>query len=197
MTTGVGDVAGGSERRPTGLRPGRPARPARPGRTGRIVALAVAVAVVAALAALFLPRLAALDPLATGGDAPAAAADPVVPAVVVASASCVAPDPRDRVAVDVDGTRREVALESCGNRVGTALQVRLPEGGGPAVVLGTGRVTENATDATSPLATRLSVILALVAGLSGAALLVAVGRERRAHRAAGPPRRPAGPTARR
>ena len=115
--------------------------------------------------------------------------DPVVPAVVTATASCLAPDPRDTVAVDVAGVRRQLPLEACGNRVGTRVDVRVSAGdtgagsGSSATAASeVARIVGTGSDGSSggtPAATRWSILLTVLAAIAGAWLLVAVGRERR------------------
>lgn len=143
-----------------------------------LVAVLVAAAV---LAATVLLRPSGSGPGAASGAS--SAADPVASALVVATASCLAADPRDTVAVEVAGVRREMPLEACGNRTGARVDVRVsadgPAPGGTARVVGLGSDRPAGEEGSTPAASRLSTLLAVAAGVGGAALLVAVGRDRR------------------
>lgn len=143
----------------------------------RALGLLVALSSGAVLAVLMLvPRVAGLD-VTTVAPPAAPPAETVTNAVVVATASCLAADPRDTVVVDLAGVRTPVSLESCGTRVGTTLPVRVPAEGGVARTMTAGAPAA-AERETSPMTSRLSLVLTLVAALGGGALLVAVGRER-------------------
>lgn len=163
------------------------------------VAVALLIAAVAVVAATYLvpvvvPLAPTVDPAraadvtrapdAPTGDDPSSGAsspDPVVEARVVASSSCAAPDARDTVSVTVGGAVREVPVESCGNRVGALLTVEVPADG-PARVRGTGasaaRPDVDGSAVNTP-ATRVAVILVVVAALGTGGLVVAVVRGRR------------------
>lgn len=198
-------MAGRGDRFGDPARPARPAvsRPAAHGPVSVLVAVALALLVVGAvvLAAVHLvPSAVSLAPDATSA-APAVPADlealpePVARATVVATASCVVPGARDTVAVDVAGTRRELPVESCGNRVGSVLDVEVPPNGAVRVH-GTGATSSATTDEGGQVSgptTRIAVVLTVLAALGTGALFVAVARERRRsaapRRAAGTPRR--------
>lgn len=104
---------------------------------------------------------------------PASAARPAV-ATVVESVPCGSPDARDTVRVEVNGRAEQLALDGCGNPVGTELPVEFVRDGELLVTLaGTGR------SADGGLTGRLSVLLLVLAGLGGG-LLTVVLRARQA-----------------
>lgn len=91
-------------------------------------------------------------------------------ATVVVSAPCGPRDAKDTVRVEVNGRGERLALDGCGNPVGTELPVELVQDGQPlARLAGTGG------SADGGLVGRLSVLLLVLAGLSGALLTLMVG----------------------
>ena len=172
-----------------------------------VVALLAGLAVLAAsyLVPVVVPLAPAVDPagavdVSRPSDASAAAAvgAPVTPARVVGVESCATPGARDTVALGDGPASRVVPVESCGNRVGSVIEVEVPSDG-PARVRGTGASTArpdvDETAVNGP-ATRVAVVLVVVAALGTAGLVVALAREgRRRGRTAG--RRPARVTPRR
>jgi len=93
-------------------------------------------------------------------DRPPAAPD-TMPAQVVNSAACGSPAARDMVQIMVDGSPERVALDGCGNPVGTELQVELSKTESLAQLAGTG-------EATGALTKRISMLLLALAALAGA-----------------------------
>jgi len=99
-------------------------------------------------------------------DRPPAAPD-AMPARVVDSAACDSSEPRDMVQVMVDGRPRHLALDGCGNPVGTELQVELSKNQSMAHIAGTGEVT-------GALTKRIGMLLLALAGVAGAVQAVIV-----------------------
>ncbi|MDL5157255.1 hypothetical protein [Actinomycetospora termitidis] len=177
-------------------------------RSTRTLVLLVALALGAmAVVALVVPRVPALAQVI--GLAPAPAAAPVAPpvtatAVVVATASCLSPDPHDRVTVDVGGVLRAAVLDGCGRSPGFPVAVEVPADGAivaPLAVAGTGghgapTTTDVGGDTVSPLVARLELALAVAAALGAGSLVVTLARRTTPARRPAPARRATRPTRR-
>jgi hypothetical protein len=150
-----------------------------------------------AVVALVVPRVPALAEavgIAPAAPAPAAAPPVTVTAVVVTTASCLSPDPHDRVVLDVAGSRHQAVLDGCGRPPGTPVPVTVPADGriaGPVAVVGSGSQTPTATtdvsgDGVTPLVARFELVLTVAAALGAGSLVVVLARGGTARR-----RRPA------
>jgi hypothetical protein len=173
-------------------------RPA--GRTlGLLVALALGAMAVVALVVPRVPALAQVVGIAPAAPAPAAAPPVTVTAVVVATASCVSPEPHDQILLDVAGARHQAVLDGCGRAPGTPVPVTVPADGriaGPVAVVGSGAQTPVATtdvagEGVSPLVARLELVLTVAAALGAGSLVVVLARGGAA-RTGGARRRPTG-----
>ncbi|HET8641441.1 MAG TPA: hypothetical protein VFM37_05860 [Pseudonocardiaceae bacterium] len=97
-----------------------------------------------------------------------AAATDALPAKVVASTPCGPQEARDTVQVVVDGRSQRLALDGCGNPVGTELQVELLSEGPTARLAGTGH------NGSGGPAEKISLLLLVLAGLAGALFTMVV-----------------------
>ncbi|MCD2194418.1 hypothetical protein LQ327_13650 [Actinomycetospora endophytica] len=151
---------------------------------GVLVALALGAMAVVALVVPRVPALAEAVGIAPTAPAPAAAPPVTVTGVVVATASCLSPDPHDRIVLDVAGTRHQAVLDGCGRPAGTPVPVTVPADGriaGPVAVVGSGGQTPTATtdlagDGVSPLVARLELVLTVAAALGAGSLVVVLAR---------------------
>jgi hypothetical protein len=179
-------------------------RPA--GRTlGVLVALALGAMAVVVVLAVAVPQVSALARtlgLAPAPPAPAPVPTVTVTAVVTTTASCLSPDPHDRIVMNLGGHAVPALLDGCGRPPGTPVPVVVPADGhvtGLVGVAGSGAQaptasTDVAGQGVSPLVARLELALAVAAALGAGALLVVVARDRtRRTGTAGARRRPAGP----
>ena len=99
-----------------------------------------------------------------------AAATDALPAKVVATTPCGPREARDTIQVVVDGRSQRLALDGCGNPVGTELQVELLSGGSTARLAGTGHA------ASGGPAEKLGLLLLVLAGLAGALFTMVIPR---------------------
>jgi hypothetical protein len=165
-----------------------------------LVALALGAMAVIALVVPRVPALAEAVGIAPAAPAPVAAPPVTVTAVVVATASCLAPDPHDQLALDVAGARHRAVLDGCGRPPGTPVPVTVPADGriaGPVAVVGSGPQTPTATtdvsgDGVTPMVARLELVLAVAAALGAGSLVVVLARGGATRTAAR--RRPAAPS---
>ena len=98
-----------------------------------------------------------------------------VPATVVQSTPCGRPEARDVVEVPVDGAPRPAVLDGCGHRVGTVLEVEIPEP--PPAGRLTARLPGTGSPATGPgPAAQTTAVLAALAGLASAVLVFMLRR---------------------
>lgn len=149
-----------------------------------LVALALGAMAVVAIVVPRVPALAQSVGIAPAAPAPVVAPPVTVTAVVVATASCLSPEPHDQIVVDVAGARHQAVLDGCGRTPGTPVPVTVPADGriaGLVAVVGSGTRTPTATtdvsgEGVSPLVARLELALAAAAALGAGSLVVVLAR---------------------